>query len=139
MSPGCMRALVACVAIVVASGIAHAEPCVTVNGADPADAAVVRRALLATIPAAPRACLDVALDTTQRESADEVTLVATVRVMISDDRGHMTSVVSGGATAHVAPGSRKLTIYRRDALEQATRGLAPAIRARLVARVRPSA
>ena len=134
-----MRALVAMAAVVAASAIAHAEPCVTVSATDPGDAAVVRRALLATIPAAPRACLDVALDTTQRESASEVTLVATVHVMISDDRGRMTSVVSGGATAHVAHGSRKLPMYRRDALDQAARGLAPAIRARLIPRARPGA
>ena len=62
-----------------------------------------------------------------------VTLVETVRVMISDDHGHMKSVLSGGATAHVARGSsRRLPMYRRDALEQAIDGLAPAILSHLV-------
>ncbi len=67
-----------------------------------------------------------------RDGADEITLVESVRVMISDDHGRMMSVLTGGATAHVARGSRRLLMYRRDALEQAIDGLAPAIRAHLV-------
>jgi len=119
------------VAVFALSGIAHAEPCVAVAAADPGDAAVVRRALVAAIPTTPRTCLDVALEATLRESGGETMFVTHVRVMISDDRGHMTSVVTGGATAHIAHGSRKLPVYRRDALEQATRGVVPAIRARM--------
>jgi hypothetical protein len=128
-----MRAIVVMISIVVLSGIARAEPCVTVSAADPGDAAAIRRALIAAIPSAPHACLDVAIESTVREAADEITLVETVRVMISDDHGHMKSVLSGGATAHVARGSsRRLPMYRRDALEQAIDGLAPAILSHLV-------
>lgn len=126
------------VVVLALCGIAHAEPCVQVVAADPGDAAVVRRALVTAIPATPRTCLDVALDTTLREAADEVTLVTQIRVMISDEHGRMTSVVSGGATAHIARGSRKLPLYKRDALEQATHGIVPAIRAHMIPPARPT-
>ncbi|HEX4451091.1 MAG TPA: hypothetical protein VH143_09490 [Kofleriaceae bacterium] len=128
-----MRAIV--VLMLALAGAAHADPCVTVTAADAADAAIVKRAVLAAIPATPRSCLDIAVTTTVK-AADDIALTTSVRVVISDEHGRMTSVVSGGATAHVAKTSPKLPLYRRDALEQAVTGIAPTIRAHLITPVR---
>ncbi len=123
-----MRAIV--VLMLVASA-AHADPCVTVTAADDNDAVIVKRAVLAAIPATPRSCLDIAVTTTVAQAAD-IVLTTNIRVVISDEHGRMTSVVAGGATAHVAKASPKLPLYRRDALEQAITGIAPTIRAHLI-------
>jgi hypothetical protein len=129
---GSMRAFAVSIAMVMAlAAVAHADPCVNVTAADAADAAVVKRAVLAAIPATPRSCIDIAVTATLQE-ADEITLTTNVRVVISDEHGRMTSVVAGGATAHVARGSNKLALYRHDALEQAITGVAPTIRAHLI-------
>ena len=133
-----MRAVVAMIVLVVMGGIAHADPCVTVSAGDPADAAAIKRELLALVPVTPHACLDVTVESVVRDAGSEIALVESVHVMISDDHGRMMSVVSGGATAHAARGSRKLPLYRRDALEQAIDGLAPALRSRLAPPARPA-
>ena len=119
------------IALAVMCGVAHADPCMTISAADPGDAATIRHRLLALVPVTPHACLDVTVASVVRDAGDEIALVETVRVMISDDHGRMLSVLSGGATAHAARGSHKLPLYRRDALEQAIDGLAPAIRTHL--------
>jgi hypothetical protein len=133
-----MRAAGAMVALIVMGGIAQAEPCVTVSATDPGDAAVIKRELLALVPVTPHACLDVTVESVVRYAGDEIALVESVRVMISDDHGRMMSVVSGGATAHAVRGSHKLRLYRYDALEQAVDGLAPAIRTHLAPPARPA-
>ncbi|HEY1550427.1 MAG TPA: hypothetical protein VGG28_21515 [Kofleriaceae bacterium] len=115
---------------------AHAEPCVNVTAADASDAAIVKRAVLEAIPATPRSCLDIAVTMTVK-AADDIALTTNIRVVISDEHGRMTSVVAGGATAHVAKASPKLSIYRRDALEQAITGVAPTVRAHLITPARP--
>jgi hypothetical protein len=127
-----MRAL-ATTALVLAAMVAraHAEPCVNVTAADRSDAAIVKRAVLEAIPATPRSCLDIAVTTTVT-SGDDIALTTSIRIVISDEHGKMTSVVAGGATAHVAKASPKLSLYRRDALEQAIAGVAPTIRAHLI-------
>jgi hypothetical protein len=115
--------------------MAHAEPCVTVTGPNAEDAAAVRKVVLAAFPTLPRACLDISIAPIALvSSTDEVTLAASVRVMISDDHGKMSSVVSGGATVHVQRSQYKTTqlpSYRRDALEVAIAGIAPGVRTRL--------
>jgi hypothetical protein len=128
-----MRALVV-ISLLALGAVAQADPCITVSGAEPGDAAAIRRTLASAVPSTGRACLDVAVDATLREAGDEVVLVERVHVMISDVHGRMTSVVTGGATAHATRGSRRLPLYRRDALEQAVTGLVPALRARLAPR-----
>jgi hypothetical protein len=129
-----MRAVIGLLVMMTAS-VASADPCVTVTAADASDAAIVKRAVLEAIPATPRSCLDIAVTTTM-SGADDIALTTSVRVVISDEHGRMTSVVAGGATAHVAKASPKLSLYRRDALEQAVTGLAPAVRAHLITPVR---
>jgi hypothetical protein len=125
-----MRAIILS-SLLALAGTARAEPCVNVTAADSGDAAIVKRAVLEAIPATPRSCLDIAVTTTMI-AADDIALTTSVRVVISDEHGRMTSVVAGGATAHVAKASPKLSLYRRDALEQAITGVAPTIRAHLI-------
>jgi hypothetical protein len=129
-----MRAIGATALVLAAmTARAHAQPCVTVTAADASDAAIVKRAVLDAIPATPRSCLDIAVTTTVKAAqADDIALTTNVRVVISDEHGRMTSVVAGGAIAHVAKASPKLLLYRRDALEQAVTGIAPTIRAHLI-------
>lgn len=130
-----MRAVIGLLLMMMTASVASADPCVTVTAADASDAAIVKRAVLEAIPATPRSCLDIAVTTTM-SGADDIALTTSVRVVISDEHGRMTSVVAGGATAHVAKASPKLSLYRRDALEQAVTGLAPAVRAHLITPVR---
>jgi hypothetical protein len=127
-----MRAIIV---LMMTASVASADPCVAVTAADASDAAIVKRAVLEAIPATPRSCLDIAVTTTM-SGVDDIALTTSVRVVISDEHGRMTSVVAGGATAHVAKASPKLSLYRRDALEQAITGVAPAIRAHLITPVR---
>lgn len=129
---GSMRAIIV---LMMTASVASADPCVAVTAADASDAAIVKRAVLEAIPATPRSCLDIAVTTTM-SGVDDIALTTSVRVVISDEHGRMTSVVAGGATAHVAKASPKLSLYRRDALEQAITGVAPAIRAHLITPVR---
>jgi hypothetical protein len=137
-----MRALFV-VALVLSAGIAHAAPCISVTSPEPDDASIVRRALASELPQLARTCLDVSIVTRPlAESADEILLVASVQVMISDDRGHMRAVVTGGATLHVARGNyrpRRAALYRRDLLEQAITSVLPALRTRLLPPSRPAA
>jgi hypothetical protein len=129
-----MRTLLV-LSVLALCGVAHAEPCVTVTGPNAEDTAAVRKVVLASFPSLPRACLDIVVSPIELVSSTaEVTLAANVRVMISDDRGKMSSVVSGGATVHVQRGQYKtmqLPSYRRDALEEAIAGIAPGVRTRL--------
>ena len=127
---GSMRTVLLLSILALSRGV-HAAPCVAVAAPTTEDAAAVRAAVLAAIPAAPRACLDVSVAPIERvDSAAEITLAATVRVMISDERGRMTLLVSGGATVHVRRAQfrdRKLAGYRRDALDEAVGGIVPAV------------
>jgi hypothetical protein len=129
-----MRTLVI-LSVLALCRMAHAEPCVNVTGSNAEDAAAVRKVVLAAFPTMPRACIDISISPIALvSSAAEVTLAASVRVMISDDHGRMTSVVSGGATVHVQRGQYKTTqlaSYRRDALEEAIAGITPGVRTRL--------
>ncbi len=137
-----MRALLF-VAMVVCGGIAHAAPCISVTSTVADDEGLARRTLAAELPQLARTCLDVSIVTPPLvEAPDEVVLVASVHVMISDDRGHVRAVVAGGATLHVARRDyrpRRAALYRRDLLEQAIATVLPALRTRLLPPARPAA
>lgn len=130
-------------AVVLSGGIARAAPCISVTSPEPDDASIVRRALAAELPQLARTCLDVSLETPPlAESADEITFVATVQVVVSDDRGHVRALIAGGATLHVSRSGyrpRRAALYRRDLLEQAIASVLPALRTRLLPPPRPAA
>ena len=100
-SSGAMRAIAVMISIVVLGGVSHAEPCVTVS------AATRRRRgdRARSSPRSPARRVRVStssIEIDRASSGRRIALVESVYVMISDDHGRMLSVVSGGATAHVA-------------------------------------
>jgi hypothetical protein len=122
-------------ALVAVGSAAEAAPCITATASDAGEANVLRQALVAEFPATPHVCIDASLvSIDQDDSPAEIALSATVRVVISDDRGQIKSVLSGGAIVHIARAdyrARRTPMYRRDALEQAITGMLPALRAQL--------
>lgn len=128
-----MRKLV--IALSLAAGTAaHASPCLHVTGGSADDARALERVLVRLVPATPHACVDVEVVSARRAAAaHEATITALVRVVISQERGHIEAVLAGTAIAHVpltAHGA-ELATYRRDALEEAVTRLVPAVRAHL--------
>lgn len=128
-----MRKLVIALSLAGATAV-HAAPCIHVAAGSADDARALERVLVRLVPATPHACLDVEVVSARRtEAAHEAKITALVRVVISQERGHIEAVLAGTAVAHVprtATGA-ELATYRRDALEEAVTRLVPAVRAHL--------
>src|SRR5207237_9844628 len=114
--PG-MRTLVIALLLGIAA-VGHAAPCIVVSAPDRDDAIALRRVLAAALPVTPRTCIDVEVIAVRRsETPTDATIAAQLRVLISQDGGHVEAMLVASATAHVprtASGAR-LAVYRRDA------------------------
>jgi hypothetical protein len=125
-----MRTLLVAVVLAIGSA-AHAAPCISATSPSTEDAMVVQRALARAFPVTPRTCVDASVVSLELDDThDDVTLTGTVRIVVSDDQGRMTVVVSGNATLHLSRRDyrRSMRTYRRDALEEAIGGLVPRLR-----------
>src|SRR5438874_2474973 len=128
-----MRKLVVIIMLALGSA-AHAAQCVTVTSSQRAEADAIRSVVLDAFRSTERSCIDVAVIELRVAAiaGDNIEVTAQLRVAISDDRGHMRSVMSGGARLVTSRrSSRRIARLRAEVAADAMRGMVAPVRAQL--------